>query len=77
MLAQDLFPTFDQLPYDNDFDTSFYEDDELSILNSRHHWCFFYCSDVSKRPIRTRSLSLKCAELRCKKKSALADILAY
>jgi len=40
MLAQDLFPTFDQLPYDNDFDTSFYEDDELSILNSRHHWCF-------------------------------------
>jgi len=37
----------------------------------------FYYSDVSKQPIRTRSLSLKCAELRCKKKSALADILAY
>ena len=27
----------------------------------------FYCSEMSKRPIRTQSLSLKCAELRCKK----------
>jgi len=40
MLAQDLFPTFDQLPYDNDFNTSFYEDDGLGILHPRHHWCF-------------------------------------
>jgi len=28
---------------------------------------FFYCSEMNKRPIRTRSLSLKYAELRCKK----------
>ena len=27
----------------------------------------FYCSEMSKQPIRTKSLSLKCAELRYKK----------
>jgi len=39
-----------------------------SFLSSqfRNDWSF-YCSEMSKQPIRTQSLGLKCVELRCKK----------
>ncbi|EKM76298.1 hypothetical protein AGABI1DRAFT_122698 [Agaricus bisporus var. burnettii JB137-S8] len=36
-----LFPNFTQLPYDNDYDVTFYKEDaESGILRPRHHWCF-------------------------------------
>ena len=35
----------------------------ILACNKPHGCATFYYSDVSKRPIRTRSLSLKCAEL--------------
>lgn len=38
--SQKLFPTFNQLPYDNDYDVNFYKDGRDGVLRPRRHWCF-------------------------------------
>jgi len=60
----------------NSESTIYYVLDRILIAFSRQWWRLklsekkrkdFYFNEMSKRPIRTLSLSLKCAELRCKK----------